>query len=301
MNIRILVTILAMVPAIALAQDKPTFTPGATSGEFRFDTGAIAGVFREGGVSIGLVPAELKGGEALAKTPGLLNYYRIFTTNKRLGESMRTVPSVATVVDAKTIRARWEPTEELPFALTATYSWSAPDTLDVETVVEAKADLPEFEVFLSSYMTDAFPVVQVYARRPGEKDRFMTADPGAGQWQMFPRDADAVRLIKDGRWTFPPSPVDWAIRPDYAAPLLYRRHADSKLAVVQMSRPENCYAVSMPCNNEPHNSMYFSLFGKTLAPGDTVRAHTRMIVAALDENEMVARYEAFLRETEGDR
>jgi hypothetical protein len=32
-----------------------------------------------------------------------------------------------------------------------------------------------------------------------------------GGYVMFPRDAQAVAMIQDDRWTIPPSPVDWAI------------------------------------------------------------------------------------------
>lgn len=291
-----LVFMMAGVAALAQQAPKPVFSPGATAGEFKVDTGILRGVMREGGTSLGLVPFEyVSGNLALAKTPGLLNYYRVFSTNHRHGDSMRGVPSVAEITAPDTLKVRWEPGTERPFALTATYRWSVPDTLDVETVVEAQSALPDFEVFLSSYLTDHFPITQVYAKQADGKKAFLAADPGQGTWQMFPRNADAVRLIKDGRWTHPPNPVDWAIRPEFAAPLLYRRDAETKIAHVVMSRPKDCFAVSTPCSNEAHYSMYFSLFGESLVPGQAVRAHTRMIVAPLDEAEIVARYEAFLR------
>ncbi len=303
MRNRILILSLAFIAAgvAAMAQQapKPVFTPGAAAGEFKFDTGVMQGVIRGEGKSIGLVPAEFGPKHlALAKTPGLpglLNYYRVFSTNHRHGTDMRSVPSVAEITAPDTLKVRWAPGEDRPFALTATYRWSAPDTLDVETFVEAQGALPDFEIFLSSYLTERFTAAQVYAKEPGGKKTFMAADPEQGTWQMFPRDADAVRLIKDGRWTYPPSPVDWAIRPEFAAPLLYRRDAKTKIAQVMMSRPQDCFAVSTPCSNEAHYSLYFSLFGKSLAAGDTVRAHTRMIVGPLDDAQMVARYEEFLR------
>ncbi|HPO13286.1 MAG TPA: hypothetical protein PLI09_07560 [Candidatus Hydrogenedentes bacterium] len=284
---------------------KPIFTPGANAGEFNFDTGVMKGVMRAGGASIGLVPAEYTPNNlALAKTPGLpglLNYYRVFTTNHRHGDSMRTVPSVAEVTAPDTLKVTWAPAEDRPFVLTATYHWSAPDVLDLETVVEAKAALPEFEMFLSSYLTDRFPITQVYAKQPDGTKAFMSPEPAQGTWQMFPRDADAVKLIKDGRWTYPPSPVDWAIRPEFAAPLLYRRDAETKLAQIVMTRPKDCFAVSTPCSNEGHYSMYLSLFGKTLAVGDVVRARTRMIVAPLDDTQIVAKYDEFMRAFPEDR
>lgn len=296
---------IAGVAAMAQQPAKQVFTPGSTAGEFLFDTGTMQGVMRAGGASIGLVPAEYGPNHlALAKPaplPGLLNYYRVFSTNHRHGDSMRVIPSTAEVTAPDTLKVRWEPGDDRPFALTATYRWSAPDTLDVETVVEAKSALPDFEIFLSSYLTERFASTQVYAKQPDGKKAFMAADPAEGTWQMFPRNADAVRLIKDGRWGYPPSPVDWAIRPEFAAPLLYRRDAETKLVQVMMSRPKDCFAVSTPCSNEAHYSLYCSLFGKSFAAGDTARAYTRMIVAPLDDTQIVGRYEEFLRAFPEDR
>lgn len=275
----------------------PVFMPGTVAGEFRFDSGPLHGVFREGGASLGLTPVESAAREVeIAKTPGLLSYYRIFTTKHRHGESMRGVPSDAAIRDPKTLQVRWEPGEDRPFTLTATYRWAAPDTLDLETVVEAKADLPDFEVFLSSYSTELFPATQVYARLPEGGNGFMPADTEQGTWHMFPRDEHAVKLIQDGRWAIDPSPVEWVIRPAFAAPLLFRRTTNTNLAIVLMSRPEDCFAVATPCANEAHYSMYFSLFGRTLAAGETARAVTRMLVSELSDSAILARYEAFMRQ-----
>jgi len=282
-------------PAIAAEQTPALlFAPGAMAGELRFDTGVLRGVLREGGASVGLNPIEHTAGSvALAKWPGLLNYYRVFTTKHRHGDTMRDVRSEAEVIAPDTLRVRWAPCEERPFALTATYRWSAPDTLDVETVVEAKTALPDFEVFLSSYAVDRFPAAAVYVKLEDGKSGFVAADPRFGQWQMFPRDAAAVKLIQDGRWAIPPNPVDWVIRPEFAAPLSYRRDPASKLAIIIMTRPQDCFALSAPQSNDPHYSLYQSLFGRTLAAGDTARACTRMIVAPLEEAAIVTRYEEF--------
>lgn len=293
---RILIVVCVLSGKFATAGQRPAllFAPGAAAGEFRFDTGVLQGIFREGGTSVGLNPIAYTAGDfALAKWPGLLNYYRVFTTNHRHGDTMRDVVSEAEVIAPDTLRVRWAPGEDRPFALTATYHWSAPDTIDVETVVEARAALPDFEVFLSSYMVDRFPAAAVYAKLEDGKAGFMAADPQFGQWQMFPRDAAAVQLIQDGRWAIPPNPVDWAIRPEFAAPLSYRRDPVSKLTIIIMTRPEDCFALSTPQSNDPHYSLYQSLFGSTFAAGDTVRACTRMIVAPLEDEAIIARYEEF--------
>jgi len=275
----------------------PVFTPGSVEGEFRFDTGALAGVARGGGASIGfyLTKPEFNNGP-MALNPALMNYYRVFTTNHRHGDSMRGAPSTATITAPDTLQVRWEPGEDRPFALTATYRWSAPDTLDVETLVEAKAALPDFEVFLSSYCPSNFPSARAYAKQAGGKAAFIDADPDSGAWQMFPRGAAAVKLIKDGRWNIEPNPVDWAIRPEFAAPILYRKEDRLGTVIATMTRPGDCFALSTPKSAEVHFSMYASLFGRTLAPGDTTRARSRLIVAKLSESGILERYEKFMAE-----
>ncbi len=272
----------------------PVFTPGAAPGEFRFDTGALRGVFRENGASLGLNPAiHVKSGADLGKTPGLMNHYRVFTTAHRHGESMRGVPSTAEVTAPDTVTVRWPSGEDRPFTLSAVYQWSAPDTLDVETTVEAGETLPDFEVFLSSYFSPLFPETRVWAKAHEGPPQFIAAGVGEGTWQMFPRNPAAVALIQDGRWKIEPSPVDWAIRPEFAAPLLYRRDKATGLAAVVMARPGDCFAVSTPCADEAHFSMYLSLFGRTLEKGETARACARLVIAPLNEEEIVARYRGF--------
>lgn len=287
---------LACLSGMAEAEKAPVFRPGDVPGAYRFDTGVVRGVLRDGNISLGLYPIEhVATGRPLAGMMGLLNYYRIFTPGHRYGESMRAVPAETEQIAPDTVRVHWTADAERPFTLTALYRWSAPDTLDVVTEVEARTDLPDFEVFLASYASAHFPVSSVYVRQDDGRKAFMTAEPEGGVWQMFPRDDAAVRMIQDGRWTIEPSPVDWAIRPRFAAPLLYRRDLESKLALILMTRPEDCFAVSTPDRGEGHYSMYLSLFGQTLASGESARAYSRLIFADLDEPDIVARYETFVQ------
>ena len=65
----------------------------------------------------------------------------------------------------------------------------------------------------------------------------MAADKSDGIWQAFPRDDQAVSIIQDGRWKFPPNPVDWVIRPRLAKPLGVRRCPANDLRAVLMSPP----------------------------------------------------------------
>lgn len=291
--------LLCTLTALSATAEMPSFREKSPEGAFHFDTGVLRGTLREGGHSLGVRPLQYGPHEvALLSAPGLYNHYRVFTANRRHGESMRALPSTAERVNPSTVRIRWEAGEENPFILTATYRWTAPDTLDLITEVTAMEDLPGFEVFLASYCAETFPVASVYVQHPDGGPGFMTAERMGTVWQMFPRDAAAVSLIQGGRWAMLPSPVDWAIRPRFAAPLAYRRDPARRVTVVTMARTEDCFAVSAPERGEAHYSMYFSLFGNDVATGETVRARTRLAVGVFDDGEILARYAAFLKSFE---
>ena len=94
------------------------------------------------------------------------------------------------------------------------------------------------------------------------KPGFMSAKQELGTWLMFPRDDAAVKLIQDGRWELPPNPVQWEILPKLGRPLALRRVPGSRLTVLLMTRPEDCFAIAMPFETEGHFSVYLSLFGR---------------------------------------
>ncbi|MCL4854993.1 MAG: hypothetical protein KJZ78_26835 [Bryobacteraceae bacterium] len=267
-----------------------------------FDTGALHGIVRQNGVSLGLLPVEhTVTGIPIASEPGLLTFYRIFTTNRRYGESARARPSNARVLPDGALHVLWPASDEHPYTMTAIYRWRDEETLDLETTVEAKAELPDFEIFLSSYLGARFPVTSVYVKHleGGGSAGFMTAETAYGTWQVYPRDEKALSLVKDGRWTIPPNPVDWAIMPELAAPLVHRREPETGLVVALMAPAEDCFAAFTPERDEPHRSMYLSLFGKTLQAGETARARVRLVVSdVLDDAGIVARYEEYVKETE---
>lgn len=293
---------------IATAQAQPVtesavrlgFNASEKAGEYMFDTGVLRGTIRQDGKSLGLLPVEyVPSGSPLTKWPGLLTYYRIFTTNRRYGESARELPSEVKELPDGALQMQWPASEEFPYVLRATYRWRDAATLDLETLVEAKAELPDFEVFLSSYFSEQFPVTAVYVResREGGKPGFMTAEEANGMWQVFPRDEKARATVRDGRWTIPPSPVDWAVMPELAAPLVFRREPKTGVAVVLMAPAEDCFAVFTPCRDEPHYSMYLSFFGRTLHAGETAQAHARLTVTdTLDDAGIVTLYENYVAE-----
>jgi len=262
----------AVMSALA-AENKLAFV--AAGKEFTFDTGALRGTLRGGGQSKGLIPAfDCASGAALTKSLGLFSHYRLLDDTNRYGKAGWDWASEAKLLGNGAVEVRWTADDAHPFDMMAVYRWSAPNALDLTTRVTARKELKRFEVFLASYF-DGFPTTVVYA---GDKPAFVSAAKEVAKWHMFPRDEAAVKMIQDSRWTRPPNPVEWTIRPKLAAPLAIRRDAERKLAAVLMTRAEDAFAIACPQDEEGHRSLYFSLFGRDLKNGESVEAKSRLMI-----------------------
>jgi hypothetical protein len=295
-------------PATGLA-----FRAGS-KGEYVFDTGSLSGVLRHGGGSGGLKPVTDTATRApIAGRFGLFSIYRILTGETRYGNAAWEWPSTGGLRPDGSVGVEWPAQDDRPLVLRATYRWSGADTLDMEVDVRAMAALSALEVFLASYFS-GFAGSWVYVKEvPGTaavprfapaEARFARAEPGfleakrsAGDWQAFPRDDAAVGLVQDGRWKRPPHPVTWTIMPRYAAPLAMRRDKATGLTAVIMAPPEDCFAVLTPYGEEGHRSLYLSLFGRDLKPGETARARARLVVRrGLADQDAITIYETYLKE-----
>lgn len=265
----------AVIPAAVAAQSGQLGFEAAGD-EFVFDTGVLRGKAREGRRAIGLtqvthVPSEV----TISSGFGLVGHYRVFTRGRRYGDGAWYWPGEARLNPNKELEVSWPAAEGRPFELRARYRWLAPEALEVETQVSALEELVDFESFLASYLIKNFNFAAALAGQPA---RWIPADPEFGVWQMFPRDSTAHDLIRDGRWKIPPSPVEWAIRPKLADPIVVRVARDLGLAVALMAPREDCFAVATPHHHEQHYSLYLSLFGKTIPPGETARARALLVV-----------------------
>jgi hypothetical protein len=282
----------ALWPTLAAEESRGFVAAGP---EFAFDTGKLRGTLRHGGQSRGLTPVfDAASGMPLAASNGLFSLYRLLDSTNRYGNAAWAWTSEAKLLGDGTVEVRWIADDAHPFDLMAVYRWSAPDTLDLAIRVTARRELRRLEVFLASYF-DGFPITVVDTGAP---HGFMGAPQEAGTWQMFPRDDAAVEIIQDGRWKHPPNPVEWSIRPRYAAPLAVRRDAERGLAAVLMTRPEECFAVAAPCNGESHRSVYFSLFGRDLKRGESAETRARLWLGRdLPNDEIFELYETFKKQT----
>ena len=285
--------------------DKLAFTENKDGG-YEFDTGVLRGRLREAGKRLGLTSTVyVPTGTKLNGAYGILSYYRIFTTNKRYGHAAWDWPSTSKLLPDGAVQVTWPKGDDRPFELAAVYRFRDNSTLDVETIVKAGGDLSKFEVFMASYFKEAFPLSQVYVVADPNaegKPSFLTAKKSFGDWQMFPRNADVLPIIHDGRWQKQPNPVDWKIMPAMAMPIALRRSSNSAPTAVLMAPPDDCFAISTPYEGEGHYSMYFSLFGHDIKAGQTSRARLRLAVtSAASEQQILELYKKYMDDIANDK
>lgn len=106
----------------------------------------------------------------------------------------------------------------------------------------------------------------------------MAVERANGQWQMLPRDPEAVRLIHNGRWRFPPNPVEWAKMQGSEFPVAIRTDPGVGLSFAIMAPARDCFAVATPEEPDSHHSAYLSLFGVNVRKGGLVQARARLAV-----------------------
>ncbi len=94
---------------------------------------------------------------------------------------------------------------------------------------------------------------------------------------LFPRSRNVLEIINDGRWTYPPYPNIWTIRPNLAATLGIRQEPKTGATVLIMAPPEDCFAVSMSERENPLGAFYLSLFGQDVKRGQTLTGHVRLV------------------------
>jgi hypothetical protein len=292
----------------AFAEETPTpflihrnvFHPADNNG-FTFDTGILQGKLHANGKPTGLTEViHIPTGRRLDGSMGILSFYRVFTANRRYGTAAWDWPKgSATLLADGAVEYVWPAIDDRPFEFKVVYRWTNATTLNVEITITAKADLKAFESFLASYFDKSLATPAAYIVKSPDTGNpgFLVAKKEAGDWQMFPRDDKSISLIKDGRWTIEPNPVDWAICPQLAVPLCVRRDTENKLAVIIMTPKEDCFAIAMPYEGEGHYSLYLSLLGRDLKAGQTLKAHGCLIFAdSISNEEIVERYTRYTKQ-----
>jgi hypothetical protein len=269
-----LLVLLLSGPSLSAA----TWTQDGTS--WKFDTGMLRGNLGANQKSFGLAVTQVSTGQPLSRSMGWFGLYRVFSEGKRYGEGAWDWPSATSLVSNDTLRVdcRADAPGGRPFALAAEYRWAAPMVLDLEITVTPSQDLRGFEVLLASYFDASFSNAAVCVATSATSSFLRRAERSLGEWQMYPRDAQAEALCQDGRWKLLPNPVTWAIPDRLGMPACIRWQSGAGLTALLMAPAEDCFAVSMPHETESHYSAYLSLFGRTLKAGETARAHAKLVL-----------------------
>lgn len=249
-------------------------------GWFEFDTGILKGFIRQGGFVINPlhhVPTT----NQLTYCNGLFSPFPVMTAGQAATHP-GSWPSTNRLREDGSLEIHWPNVGS--YVLTMVYRLAAADTIDVELEVSPKQKLEIFEFDLQSFIHPEFSNSLVYVQDdqgPAVVPRFQAADPANGEWQMYPREPSVVGLVNDGRWEKVNGRA-WSFMPLLAKPLAVRIAPHKNLAVLFMSPPDDCFAISTPCQPDSGkfrlNTTSLALFGRDLKPGETARARARFKV-----------------------
>jgi hypothetical protein len=276
-------------------------------GIFAFDTGVVRGRLQADGRHQGIVSlVDIETGTELVHGAGAMSLYRVFSGSTRFCDAARNWPVASSVLYDGSVDLRFPTSETHPMTIVARFVWSASDALDLELSVVSEQAVPDFELFLSSYFSNDMKgavYVQPNYFASGEPEMLPTdVNPMVdGAYLAFPRDDEAVRKIFDGRWDQPPHPVQWAITRRYAGAMAIRRSEASGVTVAMAAPVEDCFAVLLPYDKTPpdgpssHASLYLSLFGGDLEPGETSTARSRLYIGRnMTDEEVIERYQTYI-------
>jgi hypothetical protein len=287
----------AAVPPAAPAEAKLAFTEDP-AGNLVFDTGVVKGSVKKEGLSDALKSVTyLEPQVPIDQGHGLLTPYRFLTPTKRYGVGSWEWQRRGRLLDDGSIALRWDAADERPFVVTAVYRWRSADTLDMTVYFKPHVDLEKFELFIGSYFRQ-FTKARVYVQEgPDGKPGFVESAKEKGGMQLYPRSADVLLIVNDGRWKHPPYPNNWAIRPALAAPLGMKRQPTSGVTVLIMAPPEDCFAVSTSAQEAGLGAFYLSLFGKDVQKDQTLKSRPRMVFGKdFTDEQALARYQEYLKD-----
>jgi len=286
------------------AEPKLAFVAGAQPGEFLFNTGMLKGSMHRDGKASGVqnvvyVPTN----NPVSEGNGWFTHYRVITADLRYPKAAWQWTTAARLLPDGAVEIRWEPNEERPFEMTATYRWTAPDTLDHVTTVKAQKDLRKFEVFFPSYYSvKGFTSSSAWVKsnpQAGGKPGFMEATKAMGDLMSYPRDEEGLKILTDGRWRQKEHIIAWKILPFYAGALARRRDAATGLCGLMMAQPKDCFAIGTYYDEEKwHRVIYLSIFGRDIKSGQSDQARTRLVFGQnISDEQAIQRYRDYVKGT----
>ncbi len=311
-----LLTALILAPWFALDAAEPVrLTKNAATGGFDFDTPLMSGRIVTEGAYHGITDLVDKqsGKQVNDARYSVLNLFKFMAVNLGMGTPRlmkRAVKDTDTAVEIF-----WPATEDHQGEITARYTVSGPDTIDLHLTLRSRGTYAGYELLLPNYF-DMAMIPHVYLLRRASGGKTPETDLVVPEFSevfrgcslVFPRDAHAARRPLDGRWErseFKANVAPFFPLRHYAHPVTFMTDPEKKHAVVLMMKRVTCSAISaryytprVEDRATTYSAVDFLVFGDDLVPGDVRTAQIRLVITPLDEtmSQPLALYEKFLAE-----
>jgi len=285
--------------------------PAGTGNSFDFETEQMQGTIRLDGAYHGVTRLVDKrtGRQVIDPRYSALNLFRLMSVNRVMGLPRQMDRTITT--EPYSVRITWPATETHAGEISARYEVVSQNALDVTVAVKSQGTYAGYELFLSNYFDKALrPHVHLQTLRGDTRSLVVPTvnDVFRGTLLVFPRDAHAARRGLDGRWE--PNVIQLCPVRHYLHCMAYFTDPDDRLAVVLMSRPRDCFAISTRYHADAdadrltdYSALDLSLFGDDLLPGQERAVTVRIALTAPGDNDSqpLQLYREFLSETDAPR
>lgn len=286
--------------AVPGAAEPALLTKNAETGAFDFDTPLMSGSIVADGPYHGVVRLVDKrsGKQVNDARYSVLNLFKLMSVNLGMGTPRLTKREVKATDTS--VEIFWPATDDHQGEITARYTVSRPDTIDLHLTLRAKGTYAGYELLLPNYF-DTSMIPHVYLLRRAISGKAPEADlvvPAfsevyRGCSLVFPRDAHAARRPLDGHWErseFKANVAPFFPVRHYAHPFAFMSDPEKKHAVVLMMRRAACSAISaryytprIEDRATTYSAVDFLIFGDDLVPGDVRTAQVRLVLTPLDD------------------
>ena len=314
LNVVLVVSVLSHHPTFLFAAETASqglSTAAAENTSLDFETPEMEGTIRLDGRYHGVSRlVDKRTGRQVINTPySALNLFKLMSVNQIMGQPRGMERTMKKGDDWAEVT--WPATESHHAELTARWEVVQPNMIDLTVKVQSQGAYRGYELFLSSYFFQLFePHVYLWARGRSSYDLVVPtlSDVFRGTVVVFPRDAHAARFCVDGRWERnerrTPTVQMVPVR-HYAHSVAFMADPEKQLAVVLMSRPRDCYAISARYHIEQesdrmvnYSAFDLSLFGNDFVPGSERTVKVRLALTPLDDqlSQPMQLYQAFIQE-----
>lgn len=313
MPFRYMLTAFLLLAGTQAYADPPNLSLKPTDeGLFEFDTGQIQGTIRLDEAYHGVTRLVDKRTDRQVIDPrySALNLFKLMSVNQIMGQP-RSMERT-TQVSSDWVEVKWPATDGHKGEITARYEVVEANAIEVTLTVRSQGAYRDYELFMSNYFDKVLrPHVYLASRgkKPPQLVVPMVNDVFRDTVLVFPRDQHSARLCLDGRWErneWSTPVVQMCPVRRYAHCLAFLTDPEKQIAVVLMSHPRDCYAISTRYHAEDeadrlttYSAFDMSLFGDDLLPGVERSVKVRLALIPLDGelDRPLKLYQAFIAES----